>query len=181
MQCPVWFLDKIRRYPSISKSNRLHVDIFWFSLLIWGTLHRFLKKKISTYIPEVLNFNWVFLKLNQLICILYLAANSPRSLFPWGPKSQLWASRTHWSIVFMGCWLCYANKWFGLALQVGSSFLLTFIKELPCKHPSHNWNLGRETCVKVVSPNFHALSDWDCMSDLKWTGTYDARPVWTGP
>ena len=34
IQCPGKFLDVIGRDPSVSKSNRLHVDIFRFSLLI---------------------------------------------------------------------------------------------------------------------------------------------------
>ena len=36
------FLDRIIEDPSVSKSNRLHVMIYWFSLFIRGILHKFL-------------------------------------------------------------------------------------------------------------------------------------------
>ena len=37
------FLDIISHNPSVSKSNRLHVVIFWFSSLVWGIFYRFPK------------------------------------------------------------------------------------------------------------------------------------------
>ena len=51
--------------PSICKSNRLHVDILRFSFM---ELVYILSSKIIGNFHVVLNFNWLFLKLNQFIC-----------------------------------------------------------------------------------------------------------------
>jgi hypothetical protein len=49
-------------------------------------------------------------------------------------------------------------------------------KVLPCRHPCHTWDLGLRTLCEVVSPNIHALNNWDCTD---WPRvTWD--PVWIG-
>jgi hypothetical protein len=40
--------------PSVSNTNQLHVDIFWFSYVEWRNII-YIGKKF-----EVLNFNWLF-------------------------------------------------------------------------------------------------------------------------
>ena len=42
-------------------------------------------------------------------------------------------------------------------------------KVSPCWHPCHTWDLGLGTLCEVVSPNFHALNDWDYMDWPKVT------------
>jgi hypothetical protein len=50
----------------------------------------------------------------------------------------------------------------GFVLRVGSSFLDP--KILACMHPCHTWNLRTsDLCEVVVSPNFLALNNWDCI------------------
>ena len=66
VQCPGRFLGIIGRDPSESKSNRLHVVIFQFSLLI--EIYSIDSSKMVYNFPAVLNFNRSFLKLNQFIC-----------------------------------------------------------------------------------------------------------------
>ena len=61
----------------------------------------------------------------------------------------------------------------GLVLSVGSSFLLNPIlnaspephlqKVLPCRHPCHTWDLDLGITYEVVSSDFHALNNQDCM------------------
>ena len=52
---------------SDSKSNRLHVDIFQFCFHSFEVNSLDSSKMISKFL-EVLNFNWLFLLLNQFIC-----------------------------------------------------------------------------------------------------------------
>jgi hypothetical protein len=64
---PVKFLDIVGQDPSISKSNWLHVDIFWFCF------HSFEIYSIDSYRMisnslEVSNFDQLFLKLNRFNC-----------------------------------------------------------------------------------------------------------------
>ena len=42
IHCPRDTFGMIGQTPSVSKSNRLHVEIFWASLLIWDILPKFL-------------------------------------------------------------------------------------------------------------------------------------------
>ena len=65
-QCPKRLLGIIGEDPNVSKSNRLHVDIFMFSLLFRSIFHRFLYNDREFF--GVLNFKWFFVKLNRLIC-----------------------------------------------------------------------------------------------------------------
>ena len=53
--------------PSVSKSNRLHVDIFRFFFINLRYILINSSKMIGKF-PEVLNFNRLFLKLNRFIC-----------------------------------------------------------------------------------------------------------------
>jgi hypothetical protein len=52
--------------PSVAKSSRLHVDIFRFSFIKIGVNAINSSKMIGNF-PAVLNFNRLFLKLNQFI------------------------------------------------------------------------------------------------------------------
>ena len=61
------FLGIIGEDPSDSKSNRIHVDIFQFLLDSFEVYSIDSSKMIGNF-PKVLNFNWLFLKLGQLIC-----------------------------------------------------------------------------------------------------------------
>ena len=68
-------LGLIDQNPSVSKSKKLHVVIGQFSFNDLGyILHNPLKytwligKKMRSNFPEVLNFNQLFLKLNQFMC-----------------------------------------------------------------------------------------------------------------
>jgi hypothetical protein len=64
------FLGIIGQNPCVSKSNRWHcVVLFWFSLLI-EIYSIDSSNKVHNY-PEVLNFNQLFLKLNQIIICNY--------------------------------------------------------------------------------------------------------------
>jgi hypothetical protein len=72
----------ISRDPSVSKSNWLHVEIFQFILYEFGVCSINSSKMMGTF-PEVLNFDWLFLKLNLYIH-LKLAACSPRSECSYG-------------------------------------------------------------------------------------------------
>ena len=58
------FLGIIRRHPSVSKFNQLHVDVFrFFCIWIWGIF-----SKVIGGFPQVWNFNRLFPKLNRFIC-----------------------------------------------------------------------------------------------------------------
>ena len=61
------FLDIVSQDPSDSKSNRLHVDIFWFCFPSFEVLYFIDSSKMIGNPPEVANFNWLFLKLNWFI------------------------------------------------------------------------------------------------------------------
>ena len=56
------FSDIVGQDPSDSRSNRLHVVIFWFCF------HSLDSSKMISEFPEVFNFNWLFLILNRFIC-----------------------------------------------------------------------------------------------------------------
>jgi hypothetical protein len=56
-QCIGRFLGIISRYSSASKCNWLHVVIYSID-----------SSEMMGSFPEVLNFNWLFLKLNCFIC-----------------------------------------------------------------------------------------------------------------
>jgi hypothetical protein len=65
---PGKFLGIVGQDPSDSKSNRLHVDIFWVffhSFEVYIFLDS--SKMVSNY-HDASNFNRLFLKLNQCIC-----------------------------------------------------------------------------------------------------------------
>ena len=64
-QCPERILGMIPQDRTVSKCDRLHVDI-GFSLLNLGIFYIFLNKMMWKF-PEVLNLNWWILKLNQFI------------------------------------------------------------------------------------------------------------------
>jgi hypothetical protein len=52
--------------PSVSKSNQLHVDVFWFWFLF--SLHwLYIFSSLSNF-DGILNFDQLFLKLNRFIC-----------------------------------------------------------------------------------------------------------------
>ena len=53
--------------PSVSKSNRLHVDILRFFFIKLGYVFIDSSKMIGNF-PAVLNFDWLFLKVNWFIC-----------------------------------------------------------------------------------------------------------------
>ena len=61
------FLGKVNQDPSDSKSNRLHVNIFWFCFHSFEIYSIDSSKMINNF-PEVSNFNQVVFKLNQFIC-----------------------------------------------------------------------------------------------------------------
>ena len=66
-QCPGRFLDIIGGDPSVSKSNRSHVDNFQFFFIKWGCFPINSSKLMGDF-TEVLNFNWLSLKLHQFVC-----------------------------------------------------------------------------------------------------------------
>ena len=51
----------------VCKSNRLHVHILWFSFIKIGIYSMISSRMIGNF-PTILNFNWLFLKLNRFIC-----------------------------------------------------------------------------------------------------------------
>ena len=61
------FLGTVNQDPSDSKSNRLHVVIFWFWFHSFEVYSIDSSKMIGNP-PKVSNFNWLFLKLNRFIC-----------------------------------------------------------------------------------------------------------------
>jgi hypothetical protein len=61
---PGKFLGIVGQDPSDSKSNGLHVDIFWFSFYSFEVY----SSRMIGILPGVLNFNRLFLKLNWFIC-----------------------------------------------------------------------------------------------------------------
>ena len=61
------FLGIVSRDPGDSKSNRLHVNIFQFFFLSFE-VYSLDSSKMNNKVPEVLNFNRSFLKLNRFIC-----------------------------------------------------------------------------------------------------------------
>ena len=66
-KCPDRFGTWLVRNPSVSKSNRLHVVIFRFLFInVKYVLYILLKESIFSF--EVLNFNWLFLKINKFAC-----------------------------------------------------------------------------------------------------------------
>ena len=67
MQCPERFLGVINRDPVVSNINWLHVDIFQLSFCEVEEYSSDSSKLISNF-PEVLDLNWLFLKLNRFIC-----------------------------------------------------------------------------------------------------------------
>ena len=85
-------------------------------------------------------------------------------------------------IIKVGYVLLYAKIVAGLMLRVGSNFLLNtspkphLQKVLSWRHPCHPWNLGLETPCEVVSTNFHALNNWDCMDQPQVTWDLDLGP-----
>ena len=82
------FWSVVGQDPSVSKSNRLHVGIlsvFLYSFEVYSTCS---SKTIGDFLPEVLHFNWLFLKL----------MSSSHQNFPCG--SNLW-----------NCWgLCWKTS-----------------------------------------------------------------------
>jgi hypothetical protein len=67
LQRPGRFLGIIGKYPTPSKSNHLHVDIFQ-NFLSWIGVHSLNSSQMIGNCPEVLNFNMIFLKLNWFVC-----------------------------------------------------------------------------------------------------------------
>ena len=67
MQCPERFLGIISRDPVVSNTNWLHVDIFQLSFCEVEEYSSDSSNLISNF-PEVLDLNWLFLKLNRFIC-----------------------------------------------------------------------------------------------------------------
>ena len=64
VQCQVIF-GIISQDPRISKFNQLHAGIFWFfGVKMW--VYSIESSKVIGKFPEVLNFDQLFLKLNQL-------------------------------------------------------------------------------------------------------------------
>ena len=67
-QCPHGkFLGIVGQDPSVSESNRLHVDIFRF-FFHSVEVYSIDSSKMIGNSPEVFNFNRLFLKLNRFIC-----------------------------------------------------------------------------------------------------------------
>ena len=89
-QCLGRFLGIIGQNPSVSKSTKLHVDIFRFVFI--NLRYTFSKSsRLTGSFYDILNFNWLFLKLNQFICN-QRSVSSPRSLlgcWPIMPKHLL--------------------------------------------------------------------------------------------
>jgi hypothetical protein len=52
---------------SVCKSDRLHVDILWFSFYYIGA-YSITSSKTIRHFPAVSNFNRLLLKLNRLMC-----------------------------------------------------------------------------------------------------------------
>ena len=73
-------LGIIGQDPSVSKSNQLHVDIFRFFFYL-SQVYSIDSSRMMGNFPEVLNFNQLFLKLNQFVC-------NKHSVFPvrWSPS-----------------------------------------------------------------------------------------------
>ena len=62
------FLGIIGLKPSVFKSDWLHVVIFWFLKTDSRYIpYIYMSKMISNFL-EILNFNWLLLKLSQFIC-----------------------------------------------------------------------------------------------------------------
>jgi hypothetical protein len=126
--------------------------------------------------------------------------------FTWDPKSQvpftstsptmkakpnLWASITHWSIVYIceSQILIILCKFLGLVLLVGSSSFLhttlnTSLKPhlhtlLPCRHPCHTWNLGLGTRMKWYVATSMLSTAKITRTNLAWIRTW--IPMWIGP
>ena len=88
-----------------------------------------------------------------------------------------------------GSWLCYAKQTHMTHVEVRSSLLLDptlnispkphLQNVLPCRHPCQTRNLGLGTPCEVASPNFHALSGWDCADGqtLSDSRTHVNRPL----
>ena len=77
-QCPGRLLYIVGQNPNVSKSSRLEVIIFQFlNLLIQGIFYICPAKLIGEFL-EVVNFNQLFLKLNQFI--YNFIVGYPRSL-----------------------------------------------------------------------------------------------------
>ena len=66
-RCTGRFLGITSGYPSVPKSNELHIDIFWFFLIKLRYIQETPLKKLGDF-PAVSNFNLLLLKLNWLIC-----------------------------------------------------------------------------------------------------------------
>ena len=64
---PGKYLGKVGQNPSDSKSNRLHVDVFWFCFHSFEVYTIYFCKIIAKF-PKVLNFNRLFLKPDKFIC-----------------------------------------------------------------------------------------------------------------
>jgi hypothetical protein len=92
-------------------------------------------------------------------------------------------------------WLYYAKEFSRLVLRVGSSFwlglafgstqlstqVLSFTSKKCChvRYPCHTWDL-RPSMKWYVPTSMLSMAEMAWI-DLKWTGTYDLRPMWTGP
>jgi hypothetical protein len=55
------------KHPSVSKSNRLHVDTFQLFFIDVKCIPLDSSEMDGNF-PEVLSSNWLFLKLNRFIC-----------------------------------------------------------------------------------------------------------------
>ena len=66
------FLGLIGEDPSVSKSIPLHASDSLLS--IQGIFHTDSSKMIGTF-PKLVNFNWLFLKLNRFICNYTFVSN----------------------------------------------------------------------------------------------------------
>jgi hypothetical protein len=65
--CPERILDIIGQNPSVSKSNQLHVVIFWFVFIDLRCIYSTDSSKTSANFPQILKFDCLSLKLNRLI------------------------------------------------------------------------------------------------------------------
>ena len=98
------------------------------------------------------------------------------------------------SIIKVGSWSFYAKTFTGLVLRVGSSFLFN-----PPLNTTPKAHLQIMSCVAMwASMSYLGLKTWDpvwsgksqlscsqatkiAQIDLKWLGTQDLEPLWTGP
>ena len=64
-QCPGGFFCIVGQDPSDFESNRLHVDIFRFYSF---EVYSIDSSNMIGYLPELFNFNRLFLELNRFIC-----------------------------------------------------------------------------------------------------------------